>query len=133
MLLVIIKTFSISNFYLFVFAPTPSHTHTILLSNDYLSVWNDIQQIGTMMLWEAVNYITAYGEVYSIQFYVIKFVSDCWFYLVILFPPTLRLNMYIYNWILNIFECLCHNRLFYYNLYLHNINYKSIVSWALFI
>jgi len=28
-----------------------------------------------MMLWEAVNYITAYGEVYSIQFYVIKFVS----------------------------------------------------------
>ena len=43
------------------------------------------------MLWEAVNYITAYGEVYSIQFYVIKFVSDCWFYLVIRFPPTLRL------------------------------------------
>jgi hypothetical protein len=53
-----------------------THTHTLLISNDYLSVWNDIQQIATMIWWEAVNYITAYGEVYSIQLYVIKLVSD---------------------------------------------------------
>ena len=50
---------------------------------------------------KVVSWNPSHGEVYSVQFYVIEFVSDLWhvagFLQVLRFPPPIKLTAY-YNW-----------------------------------